>query len=107
MEDENLTSEQRLAYEYALVKRAWLDHVNELYDKKLEEAERKLELAKQMEELADRRLKAIQKAEKFKQQRITAMIKILQRGLLPDEKVAKIFQVDMEYIVSARKLITR
>lgn len=74
----NLTSEERVAYKDALVKRASLDDINRRVEEKIKQAE--------------------QKAEQAEQKSVSAILALLKMGTLTDEDIAKAFSVKLEYV---------
>ena len=86
---DDLTSEERVAYQMELAKQASYDEMDRTFEqgmKKVEEAEQKVEEAEQ-------------KAEEAKQVNIK---KLLQKGVLTDEDIAEIFDVDITDIQSIK-----
>lgn len=104
LKDENLTSEQRIAYKDALIKRASLDDINRRVEEKIKRAEALEQRAEAFEQRAE---ELMQKAEKLEQQRISAMIHLLQEELVSEEDIAKIFDVDIEYLQQLKKTIRK
>jgi len=131
----NLTDEERLAYEFALIKRASLDDINDRVEKKMEQAEQKVEQAEQKVEQAEQKAEqakqeaeqakqkaeqakqkaeqakqkaeqAKQKAEQVEQKIASAIVKHLKKGLFADEDIAELFNVDIEYVQQLKKQLS-
>ena len=103
----NLTDEERLAYEFALIKRASLDDINDRVEKKMEQAEQKVEQAEQEAEQAKQKAEqAKQKAEQAEQKVEQAIISLLQEDVQGDERIAKLFNVDIEYVQQLKKQLS-
>ncbi len=114
---DDLTSEERVAYQMSLARQASYEEIDRTFElgmKKVEETQQQLEAVEQRleqvkqrleeaEQQAEQRLEqAEQKIEETEQQAEqatqTAIKKLLQKGILDNENIAEIFDVDLEYI---------
>ncbi len=110
---DDLTSEERVAYQMSLARQASYEEIDRTFElgmKKVEETQQQLEAVEQRLEQAKQRLEeaeqqaeqrleqAEQKIEETKQAMQTSIKKLLQKGILDNENIAEIFDVDLEYI---------
>ncbi len=120
---DDLTSEERVAYQMSLARQASYEEIDRTFElgmKKVEETQQQLEQAKQKVEETQQQLQAseqkveetqqqleqaeqkVEESQQAKQQAEqavqTAIKKLLQKGVLANENIAEIFDLDLEYI---------
>lgn len=92
LEEENLTIDERYAYEMELARVGSIVGVDELKDKEIEEGKQKVREAEQKAQ------KSEQKAREAEQKISSGIVGLLQSGTFTDEKIADLLSVSIEQV---------